>query len=124
MPTTQIQPDQLPNAALQMPQTSEAVHNQPYLTNILSKLRHCLPSLVERYRVKSLGVFGSYVRHEARPDSDIDLLVTFDEPPGLLKFVELENYLTDLLEIKVDLVMQDALKPALGQRILAEVVQV
>lgn len=113
-----------PNAPLQTPKTYEAAQNQRYLASIMSKLRPCLPSLVERYRVKSLGVFGSYVRHEARPDSDLDLLVTFEEPPGLLKFVELENYLTDLLEIKVDLVMQDALKPALGERILAEVVQV
>ena len=97
---------------------------QTDLASIVSKLRHCLPSLAERYRVKSLGVFGSYVRHEERPESDLDLLVSFDEPPGLLKFVELENYLTDLLGIKIDLVMQDALKPALGKRILAEVVPV
>ncbi len=90
----------------------------------MAKLQQCLPSLAERFRVKSLGVFGSYVRHEERPDSDLDLLITFDEPPGLLQFVALENYLTDLLEIKVDLVMQEALKPVLGQRILAEVVQV
>ena len=64
------------------------------------------------------------MRREQRPDSDLDLLVAFDEPPGLLKFIELENHLTDLLGVKVDLVMQDALKPAIGKRVLAEVVQV
>ena len=94
------------------------------LIQIMARLRQYLPSLTERYRVKSLGVFGSYVRREQRADSDLDLLVTFDELPGLLKFIELENYLTDLLGVKVDLVMQDALKPAIGRRVLAEVVQI
>ncbi len=94
------------------------------LIQILARLRQYLPSLVTKYRVKSLGVFGSYVRSEQRPGSDLDLLVAFEEPPGLLKFIELENHLTDLLGIKVDLVMQDALKPEIGKRVLAEVVQV
>jgi len=91
---------------------------------IMARLRQYLPSLTATYRVKSLGVFGSYVRREQRPDSDLDLLVAFDDPPSLLKFIELENHLTDLLGVKVDLVMQDALKPAIGERVLAEVVQV
>jgi uncharacterized protein len=94
------------------------------LNRITSTLRQHLPALAEKYRVKSLGVFGSYVRRQQRSDSDLDLLVDFDEPPGLLKFIELENYLTDLLGVKVDLVMQDALKPMIGERILSEVVQV
>jgi len=47
--------------------------------------------------------------------------VEFRETPGLLKFIELENYLTDILGVKVDLVMRDALKPRIGQRILEEV---
>jgi len=100
------------------------MHEQIDVDNIMARLRQCLPLLVKRYRVKSLGLFGSYVRHEQHPESDIDLLVVFDEPPSLLKFIELENYLTDLLGIKVDLVMQDALKPTLGKQILSEVVPV
>lgn len=87
-------------------------------------LRQHLPSLAENYRVKSLGVFGSYVRRQQSPESDLDLLVAFDEQPSLLKFIELENYLTDLLGVKVDLVMRDALKPMIGKQILSEVVQV
>lgn len=91
---------------------------------ITSALRQQLPSLAEKYRVNSLGVFGSYVRQQKSPDSDIDLLVTFDDPPGLLRFIELENYLTDLLGVKVDLVMQDALKPMIEKQVLSELVQV
>jgi hypothetical protein len=94
------------------------------LPTILAQLRQALPPIKTRYRVQSVGVFGSYVRHEQRPGSDLDLLVSFDEPPSLLRFVELENRLTDLLGVQVDLVMRDALKPTIGQHILKEVVPV
>ncbi len=82
------------------------------------------PELSERYSVKSLGVFGSYVHNKQRKGSDLDVLVEFFEVPSLLKFIELEHYLADLLGVKVDLVMKDALKPAIGRHILAEVVPV
>jgi hypothetical protein len=87
-------------------------------------LRQHLPLLRERYGVASLGLFGSYVRHEAGPESDLDVLVCFRHTPGLIRFVELENYLADLLGVRVDLVMADALKPTVGRRVLAEVVAV
>lgn len=80
------------------------------------------PILQERYHVKELGIFGSYVRQEQTETSDVDLLVEFSEIPSLLKFVTLENYLSDSLGIKVDLVHKFGLKPRIGERILAEVV--
>jgi uncharacterized protein len=80
--------------------------------------------LRERYGVTSLSLFGSYVRRLERGDSDLDILVTFQHVPSLFRYVELENYLSDLLKIKVDLVMRDSLKPAIGQRILDEAVPV
>lgn len=80
-----------------------------------------LPELQSRYGVKSLGVFGSYVRGEAKKRSDLDVLVEFgDQPLSLIKFIELENYLGDLLGVHVDLVEREGLKPGIGQRILAE----
>jgi predicted nucleotidyltransferase len=87
-------------------------------------LREQLPFLAARYRVASLGLFGSYVHGAQRHDSDLDVLVTFHEIPTLLRFIELENYLSDLLGVKVDLVLRDALKPRIGARILQEVVPV
>jgi len=92
------------------------------LARLMTVLRQALPLLSERYRVRSLGLFGSYVRNSQNADSDLDVLVTFIDPPGLLKFIELENYLSDLLGIKVDLVMKDTLKPRIGRQILKEVV--
>jgi len=97
---------------------------QGKVTQFLRTLNQQLPILTERFGVQTLGIFGSYVRQEQRAESDLDVLVTFMETPGLLKFMALENYLSDLLGVKVDLVMRDALKPNIGQRILQEVVSV
>ena len=92
--------------------------------DVINTLREHLPDLLKRYGVRTLGVFGSYARNEARPRSDLDLLVEFDHPPSLLRFITLEQDLTDLLGVKVDLVMKDALKPSIGRRILSEVVSI
>lgn len=94
------------------------------LVSLIEKLRQKLPLLAEQYQVKALEVFGSYVHGQEQPGSDLDLLVTFYEPPSLLKFIELENLLTDELGIKVDLVMRDTLKSRIGANILRKVVPV
>lgn len=87
----------------------------------LPKLRAALPDLRERYGVLGLWVFGSRRRGEARPDSDLDVLVELDDRPlSLLAFERLENELSDLLGVKVDLVEKKSLKPAIGRRILRE----
>jgi len=78
--------------------------------------------LKERFKVKSVAVFGSYLRGKQKKESDIDILVEFYEPIDLFKFVELENFLTQTLGRKVDLVMKEALKPRLKEKILEEAV--
>jgi predicted nucleotidyltransferase len=78
--------------------------------------------LAEKFSVKTIGVFGSYVRGEQKKKSDLDVLVEFIEPIGLFKFIDLENYLSDLLGVKVDLVMKKTLKPRIGAHILEEAV--
>lgn len=97
---------------------------RPRLEDILQTLRVHLPELCQRYSVKSLGVFGSYVHGEQHKRSDLDILVEFEQVPTLFGFVELQEYLKGLLRVKVDLVMKSTLKPAIGKRILAEVVPV
>jgi uncharacterized protein len=94
------------------------------LEEILELLRQQIPALSERYGVKTLEVFGSYVRSEQKKDSDLDILITFDEDPSLLTHIALENSLSDLLGIKVDLVMKDSRKPKIGQQILREAIPV
>lgn len=102
---------------------ADSLAPHPAMSNSRAKrvLRRHLPELRDRYSVKSLGVFGSYVRGKQKKRSDLDLLVEFDEAPSLFEYVNLENYLSDLVGIKVDLVMKKTLKPYIGQRILAEV---
>ena len=63
-------------------------------------------------------------RGDQRPGSDLDILVTFQSPISLIKIIELENFLTDRLGVRVDLVMRDALKPYIGKQILKEIVAV
>lgn len=94
------------------------------IERIVAKLREKKPVLQNKYGVRTLGVFGSYIRGEQRKKSDLDILVEFeaDAKMDLLTFIELENNLSDLLGIKVDLVMKTALKPRIGKRILDEVV--
>ena len=90
------------------------------LEGLLDKLRALLPVLRAKYRVRDLEVFGSYVRGEEAEGSDLDLLVTFEEVPTLFQFVALEQFLSDELGVKVDLVMKEALKPRIGKYILEE----
>ena len=100
------------------------MRDEPHITTVRDILRAELPRLTECYEVASLGVFGSRVRGDAGPDSDLDILVRFLKTPGLLRFIELENHLSDLLGLRVDLVMAQALKPAIGKRVLEEVIPV
>ena len=77
--------------------------------------------LRRKYKVKEIGIFGSYVRGEQQSLSDIDILVEFGEPIGFFKFMDLEDFLRRLLGVKVDLVTKKALKPNIGKHILREV---
>ena len=77
-----------------------------------------------KYEIKEMGIFGSYVREENKNTSDLDILIEF-EPNAkmdLIKFVELENHISGLLGVKVDLVMKSILKPRIGKNVLKEVV--
>ena len=91
------------------------------IVRILEKQKEILK---QKYGVKEIGIFGSYVRGRAKGRSDLDILVEFDRSIGLLKFVNLENYLSEILGVKVDLVIKDVLKPRIGKHILEEVVYI
>ncbi len=103
-----------------------AVKKQTHLKleQAVSILREHLPEIRRRYSVRSLGVFGSYVSGKQHMRSDLDVLVEFETVPSLFGFMDLKDYLSELVGVKVDLVMKKALKPAIGERILAEVISV
>ena len=72
--------------------------------------------------VKSLNLFGSVARGEARPDSDIDFLVEFERPGGLFQLLKVQYYLEDILNSSVDLGTEDALKEHLREPVLKDVI--
>ncbi len=94
------------------------------LPDIIATLRQHLPEISSRFQVKSLLLFGSFVHSRQRKGSDLDILVEFNETPSFFEFLALERCLSDLVGIKVDLVMKSALKPAIGKHVLAEAVPV
>ena len=67
------------------------------LKEIEGILKKQKPFLMEKFKVKDLGVFGSYVRGEQKADSDLDVLVEFNERLGFFKFLELEEFLQEQL---------------------------
>jgi len=80
--------------------------------------------LREKYKISEIGVFGSYVRGEQKEKSDVDVLVVFDEPISLLDLAGAENYISDLVGTKVDLVPKKDVRPELKEIILNEVVYI
>jgi len=76
--------------------------------------------------VVELGVFGSYVRGEQRPDSDLDVLIELERPPriSLIGLVELEYELGEVLGLKVDVTLKKNLRKRIGQRISSEVIPI
>ncbi len=94
------------------------------IERILKILKEHERELKEKYGVKSLGIFGSYVRGEQRQTSDLDVLVEFEKPVDFFEFLELEEYLEKLLGVKVDLVLKKTLKPRIAKTVLKEVVYV
>lgn len=101
--------------------TSKKTKDTVYFTKIL---KQHLPDLSKKYSISYLGIFGSYVRGEQKEDSDLDVLVEFSKTPDIFEFIGLKQEISDMLGVKVDLVMKNALKPTIGKRILEEVVQV
>lgn len=93
------------------------------LTTVIELFKRNRVELDQR-GVKSLGIFGSVVRGEATVSSDIDVLVEFNRPVGLFEFIRLKYYLEEITSCQVDLVTHDAIRPAMREAILSEVVYV
>ncbi|MDA8325596.1 MAG: nucleotidyltransferase family protein [Nitrospiraceae bacterium] len=91
------------------------------IKDILNKHRD---ELRGKYKITEIGIFGSYIRGEQNKESDIDILVEFSEPVSLLDLIGAENYISDLVRRKVDLVPREDIRPELKRVILDEVVYI
>ena len=94
-----------------------------YKMDVLALLRQTLPDLKKLFSVAKIGIFGSYIRGEERPDSDVDVLVLFRKGEETFdNYMDCKFYLEDLFGCKVDLVMKGAIKKRLKPYIIREVV--
>lgn len=93
-------------------------------TLVLQQLARCKPLLAARYGVDRLALFGSTARDGARPDSDIDILVSFDGPATSERYFGVQFFLEDLLGRPVDLVTDKALRPELRPFVEREAIHV
>lgn len=98
---------------------SDMIKNKDQILNTLKRLKD---NLNKRYRVKNIGLFGSYVNNKQKDTSDIDFLVEFEEDADLFHLVGISRYLEDIFNTRVDVISKPSLKEDLKQRILQEVV--
>jgi len=89
---------------------------------VLKIVRDRKSLLLQNYQISGLGLFGSYARGSQTELSDVDVLVDYEKAPSLFKLLELRDYLSELLEMKVDIVTRNGLKPRIRERVLAEVI--
>lgn len=89
------------------------------ILRILKKLKE---DIKIKYKVKSIGIFGSYINNEQTDDSDIDFLVEFEENADLFHYVGLTLFLEEQFNKKVDVISKPALKEELRKKILQEVI--
>jgi len=92
--------------------------------NPADKLTAHISELKDRFKVRRLGVFGSFASGHESEKSDVDVLVEFDEPVDIFTFMELKEYLESLLGREVDLVTEKALKPPIREEVLKQVLYV
>jgi predicted nucleotidyltransferase len=93
------------------------------LTDIKETLKEIKPSLVYKYHISSIGLFGSVVREDFSNESDVDIIVDFTEPIGI-DFIELADFLEDKLKLPVDLVSKKGIKPKYFSEIESDIVYV
>jgi len=83
-----------------------------------------MPILGEKYHVETIEIFGSYARGEPSQKSDLDLLVVFSQPYSLWELLDVKEFLSKKLRLKVDLVPKGSIKPILKEQIIEEAIPV
>ena len=91
---------------------------------IIKKLKEIKPDLEKEYNITELGIFGSFVRNEQTETSDIDILIDYKPETSILTLGGLQNMLSEIFNMKVDIVMKKTLKRRIGKHILSEVIYV
>ncbi|MHA4737938.1 nucleotidyltransferase family protein [Dyadobacter sp. MSC1_007] len=93
------------------------------LSDIVEILKELKPELADKYHVSSIGLFGSVVRDDFMPESDVDIIVDFSQPVGI-EFVDLADLLEDKIGKPVDLVSKNGVKQRYLEEISPEIIYV
>ncbi|QUH22432.1 nucleotidyltransferase family protein [Methanobacterium alkalithermotolerans] len=91
---------------------------------ILKLIRNLNPQIQDKYNAQIKAIFGSYVRGEETPDSDLDVLVEFNESANLLDLVELSQFLEDEIHINIDVVPIDTVRKEIKKQVMKEAILV
>ncbi len=94
------------------------------LEEIKQILRQSKPFLKDNYRITEVGIFGSYAHGKETESSDVDVIFDYQKPPTLIMLVELKEYLSSLIDMKVDVVTKKGLKSRIKEKVLSEVIYV
>jgi predicted nucleotidyltransferase len=94
------------------------------LKEIIEAIKKRKKVLQEKYKVKEIGIFGSYVRGEQTEKSDVDILVDFYELPDVFNLLKLERSLRGTLKCRVDVVRKQAIRKELRDQILSEAISI
>ena len=94
------------------------------LAHVKKSILTIKPYLVSKYAISQLYIFGSYARQEQTDISDVDILVDFTHTPDLLTFLEMEEYISNELQIDVDLVPKRKLKEQIKEQVLDEAIEI
>jgi hypothetical protein len=94
------------------------------LKEIIEAIKKRKKVLQEKYKVKEIGIFGSYVRGEQTEKSDVDILVDFYELPDVFNLLKLERSLRGTLKCRVDVVRKQAIRKELRDQILSEAIRI
>lgn len=92
--------------------------------DIIKKIAELKPSLINEFNISFIGVFGSYARNNVTEESDIDILVEFNETPGLVKFYTLQDFLENVFQKKVDLITINSLKKEIKDNIYKDLISI
>lgn len=91
-------------------------------SSVVRLLRRALPDLLEKYKIKSFGIFGSYARGEQKTTSDLDVLVEYTASPSLTEMLAIEEELSSLVGTKVQVTELQLLRTFIGKNVMRHVI--
>ena len=94
------------------------------IENLIKKLKEHQKELEKKFGIIEIKVFGSYIKNKQTSKSDLDIIVEFKETPGFIKFMKVEEYLSKLLGVKVDLLTREGISPYIRKYIEKEAISI